>query len=107
MQEASFGVAVEQRHHARASLRGGERFVVGELAREEEVGGDGAEERAAAAGADGDGADRDVLDLFGLRDGDGEAFRVADAARDALDEVREGLGGGEGDEAAHAGFFEA
>ena len=60
-----------------------------------------------AAGADADSADLDVFDLEGLRDGDGEAFWVADAAGDALDEVGKGLRGGEGNEPAHAGGFEA
>lgn len=59
------------------------------------------------AGADGARPHRDVLDLPVLGDRDGEADGVADAARYALDDVREGLGGGEGDEAAHAGGFEA
>ena len=107
VQKAALGVAVEERDDAGAALGGGERVVVGELACEEEVGVHGFEDGAAAAGADGGRRDMDVFDLARLRDRDGEAFRVADAAGDALDEVREGLGVGEGDEAAHAGVGEA
>lgn len=58
-------------------------------------------------GTDGACAHGDVFDLPVLRDGDGEADGVADAARYALDEVGEGLWGGEGDEAAHASGFKA
>ena len=46
------------------------------------------EHGAAGAGADGDGRDGDVFDGGRLRDRDGEAFGRADAARDALDQMR-------------------
>lgn len=59
------------------------------------------------AGADGARRYLDVFDLTVLRDRDGEADGVADAAGYALDEVGEGLGRGECYEAAHAGGFEA
>ena len=51
--------------------------------------------------------DLDVFDVAPLRDGDGEALRVADAAGDAVDEVCEEFWAGEGDEAAHAGIWKA
>lgn len=107
MQEPAFGVTVEEGDDAPALLGRGERFVMAQLAREEQVGLDVLEHGAARSGADGDGLDVDVFHLAGLRDGDGEAFRVADAAGYALEEMREGLRVGERHEAAHAGGFEA
>ncbi len=81
--------------------------MMAQFAREYEIGVAGLEDGMAATGADADGTDGDVFDLAGLRDGDGEALGVADAAGNALDEVGQGLGVGEGDEAAYAGGFEA
>ena len=57
------------------------------------------------AGTDGTCTDGDVLDLAILRDCDGEADRIADAASYSFDEVCEGLGSRERHEATHAGRF--
>ena len=61
--------------------------------------------RVAAARADRHRLDLDVFHLARLRDGDGEAFWIADAAGDAFDEMGEGLRLGELDEAAHPRGF--
>lgn len=104
MQEAAFRVGVEQRDDDLAALDGGEGVVVRQLAREEQVNSvEAGEERAAAAGADSDAADVDVGEGGALRDGDGEALGVAEAAAHALDDGEEGLGRVEADDAAHAG----
>lgn len=57
-------------------------------------------------GADADGADLDILHLLRLRYRDGEPLGRADAVGDALDEVGQGLGLLELDQAAHARFLE-
>ena len=81
--------------------------MVRQLPREQQVGLHGAQHRGPAAGADAHRADQDVFHLPVLRDRDGETFGVADAARDALDQVRQGLRRVEGYEAAHAGVGES
>lgn len=107
MQEAAFGVAVKEGDDTAALLGGREGFVVAQLAREEQVGVDVLEHGAARSRADGHRLDVDVFYLARLRDRDGEAFGVADAAGDALEEMRQRLRVREGDEPAHAGGFEA
>ena len=87
MQEAALRVAVEEGDNAAALLGSGQRVVVRQFAREEQVGIHVAQHRRPAARADGYPRDLDVFYLPRLRDRDGEAFRVANAARDALDEV--------------------
>lgn len=106
-QESSFSIRVKEGNHALSLLRRFQRFMVRELAREQQVGVHVLEDRVPRPGTDGACAHGDVFDLPVLRDGDGEADGVADAARYALDDVGEGLWGGEGDEAAHARRFEA
>ena len=65
------------------------------------------EDRRPAAGADGDGRDVNIFHIAPLGNRNGEALGVADAVGNAVDEVCEGLRGGEGDEAAHSGVGEA
>ena len=78
-----------------------------EFAGEKEVCGDMVEDGTTAAGAYGNSTDLNVFDMLHLRDGNGETFRIADAASYALDQMGEGLGFGEGYEATHTGGFEA
>lgn len=108
VQKASFRITVKQSDDAFPLLNGSERFVVAQLAREQEIHillavlAQTAEHVPAAACANGHRGDHHVAGLFALGNGDGEALWVAETEADAVDYVEQRLGLGEAHDAAHA-----
>ena len=108
VQKPSLRVTVKQRDDAFPLLDGGESFMMAQFSRKQQIHiffsvlTETGENTTAAAGANGHRPDFHFVELFTLRNGDGESFRIAETQADAVDDCEEGDGFGEADYAAHA-----